>query len=107
MLFSVQFLMEADLGLDVEVLLTDALIGWRQPTQLGQALEGFFITSLGCKPSRRERQGKDTAGEDKPGNHLQEERKSPGPFARHESGAVCNPECDDDSKDNTKLFQHQ
>lgn len=107
MLFCVQFLVEANLGLDVEVLLTDPLVGWRQPTQLGQALEGFFVASLGCEPSRGERQGKDTASEDKSGNHLQEEREPPGPFACHESSAICDPVCDDDSKDNTKLFQHQ
>lgn len=107
MLFCVQFLVEADLGLDVEVLLADALVGWRQPTQLRQALEGFFVAALGREPSRGEGQSENTAGEDEAGNHLQEEGKPPGPFSRHESGAVCDPVCDDDPEDNTKLFQHQ
>lgn len=73
MLFCVQFLVEADLGLDVEVLLADALVGRGQPTQLRQAVEGFFVAALGCEPSGREGQGEDAASEDEAGNHLQEE----------------------------------
>ena len=106
-LLSVHFLVEAHFGLDIQEFLADTLIGRRQPPQFRETLERFLIPVLGGQPSGGERKNHHTSNENKTGDHLQQEGKSPGPLSSHEPGAIGDPVGDHDSENNAEFFHHQ
>lgn len=100
-------LLELGLGNDLHPLLSHAVIGGGQGSELGEVDESLFFAALGGQPSRREGQQGGAEAEEEGGHNLEEEGQLPGPVAADLLGTVGDPEGNNHTRNNGNLLEDQ